>query len=108
VRYDVLTAVTMSAVLWDVTPCSLETSQKTEFLSHNQSQSQSHIATDGQSVCLDEGYTVVSMWGALFDERTDLSFVGEISLSDEIARCRTDKAKLLSGGHAACHCIQLP
>jgi hypothetical protein len=36
--------------------------------------SQSHIATDDQSVCL---VTVLSIWGALSDERSGLSFVSQ-------------------------------
>jgi hypothetical protein len=42
------------------------------------SQSQSHIATDGQSVSLGVyslTVTVLFLWGALCDERTGLSFV---------------------------------
>jgi hypothetical protein len=45
------------------------------------SQSQSHFATDSQSVCLGADIyfslkvTVLSIWGALSDERSGLSFV---------------------------------
>jgi hypothetical protein len=68
-----------------------------------QSQSQSHIATDGQSVCLSwcrapsgaHDHILITVWqllscpweGALSDERTGLSFVSQPAVLGQLSVC---------------------
>jgi hypothetical protein len=80
-----------------ISVCSLK--RLPQFSSQSVSQSQSHIATDGQSICLswcrapwpDISYcltvTVLSWEGALSNERTGLSFVSQSAVLGQLLVC---------------------